>query len=237
MAGLGGDNPDKLPLINLNPTTIQSKTIAGNLLNAPAAFDLAALVNQFSAGEIGKMLERMMPGYGTLRDSVTGAIQSQVRGEIPKDVERLLTQRAAEKGVTLGTSGSGFQGNDLLRNLGLTSLDITQKGLDSAARWIASVPKAPQFDFTSMFFTPQQRLSFEFSQAQANLPIRGFNNWVDSLPSQVERGAMGLLEWGDSIIDTYTGAAIGGGMGGMGGGGQQKQTNSALDYLKTGQYM
>lgn len=221
--GFHGDPPERLPLINLDPTKIQGETISGNIANSGKAFELADIANTFSSDQILKMLEKMLPGYSGLRDKGTETIASFLRGEIPKDVERLLEQRAAEKGVTLGTSGSEFQKFDTLRNLGLTSLDITQRGLDSAAKWIAAVPKAPQFDFTSMFFTPQQRLSFEFAQEQANLPIRSFNNWVDSLPSNLERAGGQFLDWiattGSSVLSAYTGSAMGGGAGGGAGAG------------------
>lgn len=227
--GWHGENPKKLDLIDINPSQVQSQTIAGNLAAAPKAFELADIANTFSADQLNKMLEKMLPGYAGLRDKGTENIAAFLRGEIPKDVERLIEQRAAEKGVRVGTSGSEFQKFDTLRNLGLTSLDITQRGLDSASRWIAAAPKAPQFDFTSMFFTPQQRLSFEFAQEQANLPIRSFNNWVESLPSNMERGLATAMDYsinvGTSFGESWLGAMSPGGM--MGGGGNFPQVNSA----------
>lgn len=214
IAGLGGNNPSKLPLINIDPSKVQQNTLTGNIAAAPKAFELADLANTFSADQLNKQLEKMIPGYAGLRNQATGVIGSELRGEIPKDVERLLQQRAAEKGVTLGTSGSGFESNDLLRNLGLTSLQLTQQGLDSASKWIASVPKAPTFDFTQMFYTPQQRLSFGLQQATANLPIRSFNNWQNSLPSNLDRGISGLLSWADTGVNAGIGYAAGGGFSG-----------------------
>lgn len=212
LLGLGGGRPRKLPLVNLDPSRIQSQTIQGNIRAEQGAFDLASMANKFSAEELNKELERMLPGYGALRDSATGVIGSELRGEIPKDVERLLTQRAAEKGITLGTSGSGFESSDLLRNLGITSLQITQQGLDSASKWIASIPKAPQFDFTSMFFTPQQRLNFGLQEAQLNTNIRSFNNWADAMPSSFQRGLAGFLDFGENIgsnvLSTWLGSKV-----------------------------
>lgn len=231
LIGLGQDNPEKIPLININPDLVQGKTISGNIANADKAFDLASMVNAFSAEQLGTMLETMLPGYGKLRDKGTANIASLLRGEIPKDTERLLEQRAAERGVKLGTSGSGFESADLLRNLGLTSLQVTQQGLDSASRWIAQIPKAPQFDFTSMFYTPQQRLNFEFQQAQANVPIRKFNNWVDSLPSTGEAALGEFMDWientGRSVVEMYAGGAMGGMMGGTGGGGSSSMAGGS----------
>jgi hypothetical protein len=233
--GFHGDNPKKLPLIDIDPTKVQTDTIAGNLRNSPAAFDLARLANEFSSEELLKMLERMLPGYSSLRDSITGTLASEVRGEIPKDVENQLLRRAAEKGVTLGTSGSQFSSYDTLRNLGLTSLDISQRGLDSASRWLAAMPKAPQFDFTSMFFTPQQRLSFEFSQEQANLPIRQFNNWVDTLPTNLERAGGMFLDWiaqtGSSMLEMGASNVMGGKSFSGAGGGAATASGQTMDQF------
>lgn len=215
-------NPDTLDLIDIDPTRVQRDTIAGNLQNLPQAEKLASQYNQFSTDQLLKALERMMPGYGALRDSVTSNIGSMVRGEIPKDVEQQLQRRAAEKGITLGTAGSNFQSYDALRNLGLTSLDITRQGLGAAASWVQSAPRAPQFDIASMMFTPQQRLAFEFQQAQANVPIRSFNNWVNTLQKPWERFLSAGLEELGSFADMGAGYLTGGAGGIMkmfGGGG------------------
>lgn len=215
--GLRGDNPKKLDLININPTQVQQQTIAGNLQNAPGAFQLADLVNSFSTDQLLKSLETMLPGFAGMRDQITSVIGSKLKGEVPRDVQNLLERNAAERGVTLGTGGSQFGQYDELRNLGLTSLGIQNEGLAQGSSWIRSMPQAPKMDFTSMFFTPQQRLNFEFQQAQANKPIEWLNHQIDALPSNIERAAAGFLDWaattGTSVLSMYTGGM----MGGMGG--------------------
>lgn len=211
-------NPEKLDLIDIDPSQVQADTLRGNLRNLPEAERLASRVNAFNSDELLKTMEKMLPGYGALRDQVTGSLASMARGEIPKDVENQLLRRAAERGITLGTAGSKFQSYDTLRNLGLTSLDILQRGVAGAASWVQAAPRAPQFDVSSMFFTPQQRLQYEFSQAQANLPIRQFNNWVDSLSEPWERFLIQGFEDLGSMADLAAGFAAGGGFGVMGGG-------------------
>lgn len=241
--GFRGDNPEKLDLININPTQVQQRTIEGNLANAQAAFDLADLSNTFSTEQLLKSLETMLPGFSQMRDQITGVLGSKLRGELPRDVKNLLGREAAERGVALGTSGSDFQTYDELRNLGLTSLAVQNEGLNQASTWIRSMPQAPKMDFTSMFFTPQQRLSFEFEQAKANKPIEWLNNQIDALPSNIERAAAGFLDWaattGTSVMSMGLGGMMGGGGGGMmgmmgggggGGGATQPNSMSGLDY-------
>lgn len=167
----------------------------------------------------------MLPGFANMRDRITGVIDSKLRGELPRDVRNLLSRNAAEKGIAMGTSGSAFNEYDELRNLGLTSLGIQNEGVSQGANWIRSMPQAPKMDFTSMFFSPQQRLNFEFQQAQANKPIEWLNHQIDALPSNLERAAAGFLDWaattGLSVASMYTGMAMGGGSGGGGSAGAE----------------
>jgi hypothetical protein len=224
---------------------VQQRTIAGNLLNAQGAFQLADLANTFSTEQLLKSLEAMLPGFGQMRDQITSVLGGKLRGEVPRDVQNLIERNAAERGITLGTSGSQLAAFDELRNLGLTSLGIQNEGLNQAAQWIRSMPQAPKMDFTAMFFTPQQRLNYEFQQAQANKPIEWLNNQIDALPSNIERAAAGFLDWaattGTSIMSMGLGGMMGGGgaggtagaaggmMGGGGGSGSAAQ-QSGLQY-------
>ena len=72
-----------------------------------------------------------LPGY--ILDQTAGSLASDLRGEVPKDVQDLLAQQAAEYGVGSGTQGSQFQGYRGLKNLGLTSMDIRKHAQDILA--------------------------------------------------------------------------------------------------------
>src|SRR4030095_1368279 len=88
--GLRGDNPKKLPEINIDPTKIQADTLRGNLQNLPRAEELAAQIDEFNQAQLLKNLERMMPGYTRGRDIVTQNLTQLAQGRVPKDVERYL---------------------------------------------------------------------------------------------------------------------------------------------------
>src|SRR5688572_22554068 len=106
-----------------------------NQENLPAAAAFSEEFNRLSGTQLNAALERMLPGYASLRDKATGNISSMLRGELPEDVENRIERLAAERGISTGTSGSSFDEFGAVRNLGLTSLDISQRGLDSAMRW------------------------------------------------------------------------------------------------------
>lgn len=214
----------KYPLVDFEKE--QKAAIEGNISNLPIMEQLASSVNKFASSEIEQQMERAMPGYRQLVNQETANIAAMSRGELPEDVSRLLKQRSAEAGIALGTSGSQHQKFDELRNLGLASLDITNRGLDAATRWIASAQsRSPTVDVTSMFVTPQQRIQVKL-QENANVFQR---NWLKAKIGAIPSGGKAALitlfdnieEIGSSVLKMYAGGAMGGGGGGgmMGGGG------------------
>ncbi len=230
MHALLSDKPKvpEYPLVDIQKE--QKSAIEGNVANLPIMEQLASSVNQFAQGEIEKQLERSMPGYRQLVNKETANIASMSRGELPEDVSRLLQQRSAEAGVSLGTSGSQHQKFDELRNLGLASLDLTQRGLDAATRWIASAQsRSPTVDVTSMFVTPQQRIQTKL-QENANLFQR---NWLAAKVKAIPSGGKAALitlfdnieEMGSSVLSMYAGGA----MGGKGGGGSSGSSGPPVE--------
>lgn len=82
----------------------------------------------------------------------TGAnLRGMLSGELPPDVQNLLAQRAAELGISSGTSGSEFNKFRSLRDLGLTSLDR----MDAATKMLA-----PEF------ISPAQSVAFQRNRPQ-----------------------------------------------------------------------
>lgn len=241
------------PLVDIEKE--QKSAIEGNISNLPIMEQLASSVNKFASDQIEQQMERAMPGYRQLVNKETANIASMSRGELPEDVSRLLQQRSAEAGVALGTSGSQHNKYDELRNLGLASLDITNRGLDAATRWIASAQtRSPTVDVTSMFVTPQQRISAKL-QENANVFQR---NWLAAKVKAIPSGGKAALitlfdnieEIGSSVLKMYAGGAMGGAMGGGGGGGSSSAPpvgdawqgmgaptqSSGLQYQQTGGY-
>ena len=192
-----------------------------NLL--PALQPLAEKFNTLAGTEMEKALERSLPGYRNLVNMGTSNIQSYLRGEVPEDVQANLERQAAEKGVALGTSGSQFGKFDTLRNLGLTSLALSEKGLDAASRWIDSAAsRTPTFNFSSMFISPTQRVGIREAEAQFQWQRNWLANKVSAIPSGWRAALITLAnnveQIGRSVLSSYAGGAMGG-MGGMGGGG------------------
>src|SRR6266481_5700889 len=106
------------------------------------------------------MLRTAIPNFDEIQQTAGGNITSMLKGEIPQDVQDQITNSVAGRNLGLGTAGSGF-GRDLVaRDLGITSLNLTEKGLSSAESWIATSERmlSPAMaTYTNMFVTPGEQ--------------------------------------------------------------------------------
>lgn len=96
------------------------------------------------------------------------AILRNIAGIVAPDVKRQIAQTAAERGVGIGSYGGANDASGLLRALGLTSMDLTNKGLEQYQKAYSAVPTlAP----TSLFVTPtdRARLAQELQLTMARL--------------------------------------------------------------------
>ena len=212
LLGLRGDKPKVPEFDPIDTGKEQRGAIRDNIKALPL---LGKLSEQTTEQMLG-MLEQLMPGYKDLLAQGTDQIKSRLAGEIPEDVRRLLEQEAAERGVALGTSGSEFQKYDTLRNLGLTSLKISNDALDSATRWMTMATSRAPFDYGSMFINPMERIGVQQWNSSMRWNREWLNNQLKALPSNEEMAYAQMLDY---VADFATMAA-GVGMGSVGGGGK-----------------
>lgn len=212
LLGLRGDKPEVPDFVPIDVTEEQKKAVLGNLANLPDIAQLGSATNKENAAQYLALLESL--GLKGLYDQNTSNLESMARGELPKDVEEAIARRSAEAGVASGTSGSEFNKFGKLRNLGLTSLDLTQRALSSSAQWLASA-RIPQFNFTSMFQSPGQRIATEQWNKSMKWDVDWLKNQIKALPSNEEMAYAQMLDY----VATFATTAAGAGLGGIGGGG------------------
>lgn len=235
--GLRGDDPNSLkvpPAPHVDTTDAQAAAIAGNIQNLPELLKLAASAD---AGTLAS-LERMLPGYGALLKKGTENLMSQLSGQLPPDVERYIQQQSAQRGVSRGTSGSQFDQYGTLRDLGLTSLQLADRALDSAARWMQSTT-ARSFDFSQMFVSPGQRIATEQWNEVNRYNAQFLRNQIKMLPSNAEMAGAQILDyvstWATMASSMGTSSMMGGGgqQGGQQmGGGQPYSTGAMNQYYQ-----
>jgi len=83
-----------------------------------------------------QMLDEFVPQWRTQRDTAGAINDAMMRGEVPRDVANKLQRDAAYLGMAAGGYGGGANiRSATARDLGLTSLDLQQKGMAGAERW------------------------------------------------------------------------------------------------------
>jgi hypothetical protein len=191
LSGVFGSKPTVPNLPHLNLSTEQGKAIASNQANLPAAEQLTSAANAFSQQQIQAMLAQAIPGYQNLVQGVTGDISSMVSGQLPADVRAQIQQSTAASAVAGGYGGSGMAGNLTARDLGLTSLNLTQQGISSAQSWMQQMNNMfgpSMLNVSSMFVSPQQQAAFDVEERNAQFQRQWMESQISAMPDPMLRG-------------------------------------------------
>jgi hypothetical protein len=183
-AGLGNQQQLKLntipypQLANINQ--LASDATGQNLNNLPNAQRLANQTNAFNTRQAIRDYSLIQPYFQQLEAQAGKNISSYEKGELPPDVVasigRAAAQRGIEGGFGLGANAGGAGGalgSLNLRNLGLTSLQLSQQGtqmaMDATRNAGALAPNL--FDVANSFVNPNLMLQGELGNANI------LNNW------------------------------------------------------------
>lgn len=136
---LRGLNTNFDPQLLGQPAQLDLNSILGNVLstNRNNLGSAQSYTNRLNAGDFQqfmKYIKKIQPSFKPIQKQVGENALSFARGELPSDTVSSIGRAAAERGIQ-GGYGYGSQGgktgalaNLNLRNLGLTSLDLTKYG-------------------------------------------------------------------------------------------------------------
>lgn len=88
----------------------------------------APKVNQFNMGQLQSLLNQALPGYQQMVNTSATNTQSLLQGQIPQDVQDLISRNTAQTAMSGGFAGTGAAKSLTARDLGLTSLQLQQTG-------------------------------------------------------------------------------------------------------------
>lgn len=165
----------------------QQKAISDNIAAAPEASKLANL----TMDQIMSMLEKVDPNFKGKASKISGNIDDLLSGKIPQDVSEAVQRSSASRSLTGGFSGSEMGRNLTARDLGLTSLELTGKGLSAAESWLSATERllSPAMaTYTGMFVTPMQEYSTHNEQNLQQFQKQWMKNQIASMPDPVIRG-------------------------------------------------
>lgn len=154
----------------------QRDAITQNVSALPNIFNFANQVNRFNVGQAKRGYTQMQPWFERLQQQIGQNAMSFAKGELPADVVASIGRAAASRGLASGFgqgAGGGGVGTALgqlnLRTLGLTSLDLAQKGtqLGMQVNQQAAALTPGLYDISQMFATPSMALAAMGTNAAA----------------------------------------------------------------------
>jgi hypothetical protein len=168
-----------------NPATSASQAIQGNAANLRADTGLTLATDTTSAAGAQVPFQLNLPDYENMLTQDTGNVGSELQGQVPQDVQNLITEGAAERGIQTGQGPSSPNSNAaLLQALGLTSIGQMQTGQSGLSTLIGETPTGAAFNPSTMFVTPeQQQAADQYANLVAAAPdpeASGLLNTVES---------------------------------------------------------
>lgn len=211
LGGMKSPNLKELP----NPETVDWKDIARqapqiNANNLDHIFGLGNRVNQFNTNQFLRGANKIQPYFTQLQEQIGRNAMSYSKGELPGDVVGSIGRAAASQGfrngIGGGSRGGGFNtalGGLNLRNLGLTSLQLSQQGtqMGMQANQNAASMVPGLFDPSSMFVTPGMGISAQFQNAGI------INDWNRANTGIINAERTGNAELANSVLQAQTGMA------------------------------
>lgn len=199
-----------------NPETVDYNDIIrqgvqSNYNNLPMNFATANRVNQFNVNQLVRGASTIQPYFKQNQEIIGRNAASMARGELPGDVTSSIGRAAASRGfangIGMGSRGGGFNtalGNLNLRNLGLTSLDLSKFGtgvaMQSNQNAASMVPNL--FDVQGQMISPALGVGSAFQNAGI------VNRWNEANTAIANAEASGNTELLNSILEAQTGLRL-----------------------------
>lgn len=118
----------------VSATGAAREALAFNEANLSRFTSMAQELTRADVASKTAMLDQFAPDWRQKRDAASAINESLMRGEIPKDVADQL-KRSAAYATVMGGGGAGTQRALTARDLGTTSLQLQQQGMQGAERW------------------------------------------------------------------------------------------------------
>lgn len=185
------------------------------------------------------VLEKIAPGTRQLMQQQMANLQAGMRGELPPDVQRAITDRTAARAVAGGFGGSQFGRNLELRDLGLTSLQRIDTAMGQSAQALAQYSSmVPRTSVNQMFLSPQARVQFMQEERNQRFQRDYAAAQAKAAANPIAKGLFGAAVsiGGAALGGALAGGALGSSIGGaIAGGAASGAASGAVGALGRGQ--
>ena len=209
------------------------RATAANLSVLGQAEELASKVNVGAQERLLQSLKSAIPGYESMVGQTAQNIQANLEGRVPEDVQKALARAGAARGVSGGFSGTQFGRNLTARDLGLTSLQMMNQGVQQSNQFLANARQnltAPQFDVSNMFISPAQQLAVTAQNRANQYNAEWLSRQLSAAQSWQTIVGSGLNQFGQSLGSM-------GSLGGLGGGAPSQPSTGAMGGAMAGAMM
>jgi hypothetical protein len=194
-----GTKPKVAPFVPVDLSDETGTALAGNLENADS---------------ITKFLNTIVPGFSDILGTGLDNTLSELRGEIPQDVQDEVYRSSAFKSLMGGFGGTGMGKALAARDFGLTSLNMTQLGNNSAQLWTKLAEEA----YSPWLVGTSEQAAATAANNAGKQATDQFQFNVDAAPDPGALGTFNLdAALGQQML-SFGMASAGGAMGGGGGG-------------------
>lgn len=202
LGGLLGEDVEAPEVKPISTAEEASKAVAANLGVLGQAEQLASQVNRGAQQRLLESLQAAIPGYGQMVGKTAENIQANLAGQIPEDVQRAIQRATASRAVAGGFAGSQFGRNLTARDLGLTSLQLMNQGVQQSNQFLANARQnltAPQFDVSNMFISPAQQLQVAAQNAANQFNAQYLQNQLTAAQSPMTGFGRALGTFGGAV--------------------------------------
>jgi len=219
-----GSRPSVPEWTDYSLSEAQQQSIDYNLAALPGSERLALSTTSFNQQQITDLLNKMLPGWSGNVAQAQKNMASELRGEIPVDVQQAIQSSTAAQALAGGYGDSGMAAHLTAKDLGLTSLNLTQAGETSLENWSGLIDQmyAPAtYNVASSFISPQQQFQDTMMNKQAHFQRDWMAAQAAAMPDPITSGLVNLgtsfLKGTTSALSSYYSAGSGSGGGGGGG--------------------
>lgn len=161
----------------------QRKAVAGNLANQDDIESLVSRANTFTQDQATSLLERALPGWGSLSTKLMGLANESLEDPyaVPKSVEDNIARIASERGISAGTRGE-FNDFSMLRDFGNNMLEWGTSRINQASGIMSMLRQA------APMINPMSPMSFYVTPGDA-ATVAGNNNAATQAVAQGNENA------------------------------------------------
>lgn len=213
LSSIFGKRPKVPDFVPVSIDEQQMGAIRGNVDAIGEIGELARLQQATDQETLEQGIRSAFPDYDEYVSGTQNVIQRLMSGEVPEQVRQQVQNMRAAMGVARGGAGSQRLQFATARDLGLTSLDLTMRGLQTGSQFFQqqrNLGMANPMSATSMFQTPAMRLSHATSERNLKFQRDTMHEKVQASPNPIYQGLAGLaMQAAGMAFGGPAGAAVG----------------------------